>query len=199
MAEIHDYEHKRQLEIVFDQVSQLTLKKRRYSPATILFSFIMFSYSPSAYKFLRNYLLLPHKRYLQMLSSSFNISPDNESNKTKYYLTHVTKDLSERERYVNLLVNEIYVNSKLDFKGGNIVDNANNNLSQLAKTIQTFMISSTFGHFKEVVHLVPVSSMSMRPASVSVPTRCCQFVQHGLLVKEAVVQGILSVNTRVSM
>lgn len=67
--------------------------------------------------------------------------------------------LSKRERYVNLLVDEIYIKSGLNYKSSNLTGYAHNDANSMATTVQTFMISSAFGHFTEIVKLLPVKSM----------------------------------------
>lgn len=60
-----------------------------------------------------------------------------------------------------LLLDEIYVDSKIEYKGNVITGYASNNV-EAAKTIQSFMINSTFGRMTEVVKLIPVKNMSRR-------------------------------------
>jgi hypothetical protein len=101
---------------------------------------------------------LPHKRYLQSISSTLHVSPHNEIN-TSNYPTHQVKQLSDRELYVSLLVDGIYVNQTLTFKAQNIIGSAENRPTQIAKTVLSFMITSAFGSYKEIVRLVPVSGL----------------------------------------
>lgn len=131
--------------------------------ATILFSLIVFCQSSSTYDRLKEFYSLPTKRYLQQISADLNVSPDchnNNIDKEHRYLSYLSSNLNDREKIVCLLVDEIYIKAGLQYKSKNVTGYAENNVSEFAKTIQTFMISSPFGHFKEVVRLVPVSKMT---------------------------------------
>jgi hypothetical protein len=141
------------LELIDNQIKLMSSKNRSYTPFTIVFCFLIYGHSPATYSFLRDYLVLPNKSYLQKMTSSFHINANDRE--TNNYLQQVSSGLSEREKYVLLLADEIYIKKNLTFKAQNIVGCASNN-TDIAKTVQTFMISSCFGHFKAVVSLIPV-------------------------------------------
>lgn len=130
-----------QLEFIVNQMSLLTSKKRNYDPVTMIFAFLVYCQSAATYNLIRSYLFLPHKRYLQHISSTLHISPEHQGseggNNTAHYLHHVSKHLSDRERIVALLIDEIYVNRSLTFKGNSITGSAENNKNELAKTVPT--------------------------------------------------------------
>lgn len=149
----------KQLDLLKDQLKMCTLKKPRYSISTVIFAFLIFCISQSTYELIRGFLFLPHKRYLQYLASSFNVSP-NDSENTNSYLKVLFNHLDPREKVVNLCIDEIYVNSKLEYKSKKVTGYADNNCNDLAKTVVCFMISSPFGRFKEIVRLIPVSSLT---------------------------------------
>jgi hypothetical protein len=56
-----------------------------------------------------------------------------------------------------LLIDEIYINKTLTFKSHSIVGCAENNPHELAKTVQSVMISSSYGNFKDIIKLVSLS------------------------------------------
>jgi hypothetical protein len=151
--------HKDLLELIENQLKLLLHQRKSYNSLTITFAFMIFSQSPAVYNFIREYLILPHKRYLQSISAAFHVDPNLNAN-TKHYLSHISKSLTNRELNVSLLLDEIYINKCLTFKAQKIVGCAENNPTELAKTVQSFMISSCFGHFKEIVKLVPVSGLT---------------------------------------
>lgn len=154
IAEHQEYENKTTLKIVTDEV-KLMRGKRQYSPVTLIFSFMLLSFSHSCYNLVKDYLILPHKRYLQQISSTLNVSCNST-----HYLKEMSKSLPQNNKYVFLLIDEIYVNSCLSFKSQNILGFAENNTNELARTVQTFMITSCFGNFKEIVKLLPVKKMT---------------------------------------
>jgi hypothetical protein len=80
--------------------------------------------------------------------------------KKKNYLTRQAKQSSDRELYISLLDDEIYVNQTLTFKAQNIIGSAENRATQIAKTALSFMIRSAFGSYKEIVRLVPVNGLT---------------------------------------
>ncbi|GBM71630.1 hypothetical protein AVEN_269185-1 [Araneus ventricosus] len=67
--------------------------------------------------------------------------------------------LSPREKLICLLIDEIYVNPGLNYKGGKLVGKAEN-ANQQANTIQAFMITSLFSKYKEIVALVPMKNQT---------------------------------------
>lgn len=150
-----EFKHEKTLELVTDQVKLMIASKISYCRQSIITAFIIYSHSSSTYEFLRQFFVLPHKRYLQFISSKLSISPDSDDN-TQHYLSIMAKDLKEREKVVNIMIDEIYVTSKLVYKAQKIDGLAENKPNELAKTIQSFMITSPFGHFKEMVRLCQV-------------------------------------------
>ncbi|CAL1270294.1 unnamed protein product [Larinioides sclopetarius] len=67
--------------------------------------------------------------------------------------------LSPHEKLVCLLIDEIYVNPGLNYKGGKVLGKAEN-VNQQANTIQAFMITSLFSKYKEIVALVPMKNQT---------------------------------------
>ncbi|GAB0096203.1 hypothetical protein DMENIID0001_116830 [Sergentomyia squamirostris] len=143
-----------------DQLKQLISSKRRYEAATILKSFTLNSISPSGYRFLRQILNLPHPNYLRVLKQDLQISAQNEE-QNHNYIKEIVKILDERGRgrVVSLMIDEIYVEPQLDYKGRKLIGQAENT-NALARTIQTFMIGSVFGNYQAVVKLMPVLQMT---------------------------------------
>lgn len=146
------------LEIVIDQIKQIKNKKNRFSPGTIIMAFMLYSQSSAACNLLRSFFILPHKRYLQHLSSNMDISPENNVN-NEHYLYNISSTLTSREKVVILLIYEIDVTAKLDYRAKRVAGYALNS-NELVKTILAFMICSAFGNFSEIVKLLPVYNIT---------------------------------------
>lgn len=156
--DIDEFDYTNLLEIIIDQVKLMSSKRKRYAPATVVAAFVIQTQSSSTYSLLRNIFVLPHPRYLKHISSQLSISADSESNNQNYF-GFVCKNLSDLERKVILQIDEIYLNSGLQYKSQNVVGFAENNSELIAKTVQAFMVSSVFGNFREIVRLFPSSGL----------------------------------------
>ena len=60
---------------------------------------LIYSQSSTAYNLLRNFFILPHKRYLQYLSANMTITPDNDIT-NEHYLINISCNLTNREKVV---------------------------------------------------------------------------------------------------
>nr|CAI5862419.1 unnamed protein product [Callosobruchus analis] len=125
------------LELIADQLALISAAKKNYSVSTLIFSMVIFNQSSSTYEHLRDYLTLPTSRRLKQITSEFNISPIIDKSRSK-------------KKIVCLLIDEIFIKTGLQYKAKNVTGFAENNPTRLAKTVQTFMISSAFSNFKEV-------------------------------------------------
>jgi hypothetical protein len=77
-----------------------------------------------------------------------------------YYISKKFKSLKPRDYIVNLLIDEIHLHSFFDFKGGNVVGSAYNDVHSAATTAFAFMITSVFSSYKDVVHVLPSCKMN---------------------------------------
>ncbi|GBN43797.1 hypothetical protein AVEN_164865-1 [Araneus ventricosus] len=75
------------------------------------------------------------------------------------YLRKKNEVLSPHEKLICLLIDEIYVNPGLNYKGGKLPGKAEN-ANQQANTIQAFMMTSLFSRYKEIVALVPMKNQT---------------------------------------
>jgi hypothetical protein len=64
------------------------------------------------------------------------------------------------ERHVMLLLDEIYVQSRATYKGGNVTGMAVNSPLEHATTVQTFVLCSLLSSNKDVAALVPVKNLT---------------------------------------
>lgn len=135
---------------------------RRYSPEMLVYSFMIHMLSPACYDALRSnsLLTLPHENRLIQLTRSLGAPVDDAYN-NKHFLQIKCDTLQEREKYVVLQLDEIYVKRKIDYKNGKLFGHAKNgDMVEAARTIVAVLISSAFGNFKEVVMLRPVNKVT---------------------------------------
>lgn len=136
-------------------------KSPRYETDTFLWASTFYFSHPAAYSTLRNYavLTLPHPKNIQKLSLKLDIGSTSVQKSQITYLKEKLKFLEPKEKLVNLLLDEIYIKSSLDYKNGKIDGTCCNDETSVASTIQTFMISSIFSKNKDVVGLYPVNHL----------------------------------------
>ena len=73
------------------------------------------------------------------------------------YLKQRTENLEENEKIVTLMIDEVYTANRIEYSNGTFV--GLNNDGEPVKTVQTFMVQSTYSKFKDVVCLVPVHKL----------------------------------------
>lgn len=80
------------------------------------------------------------------------MSSDLNSMDNMKYFTSLAKRLSSREKIVSLMLDEIYIKEEVVYKNGKLDGYAeaskDGNPSNIAKTVQTFMLESVFGNTK---------------------------------------------------
>ena len=138
-------------------------RSRRYSTKMVIFSYILHSHSASAYRFIQqsNVILLPSIRHLRSISRKLmpNINGDVNVNE---YLKIRSKNLSQYERYVVLILDEIYVAKRLEMSGGQItgLSISSDSKHSLASTLLCFMISSISSAYRDVVAIYPIDKIN---------------------------------------
>lgn len=155
------------IEFLKEQINLLTSatdNRLRYTCETSLFACLLNSISPHGYKFLRSSgkLILPSPRTLKTICSSFNTDPRLEQNDVNFlrYAANKFKLLDEYDKIVVLMLDEIHLKANFDYKGGNIVGGAFNTSGEKATSAHTFMINSLRSNYKDVVHILPVHTIS---------------------------------------
>jgi hypothetical protein len=86
-----------------------------------------------------------------------HISANDDQSNTNYLL-NMGKNLANLEKIVVLLIDEIYVSNRLDYPDKSILGTAYNN-NDSAKTVLSYMITSAFGSFCEIVKFLPVNKI----------------------------------------
>lgn len=95
---------------------------------------------------------------MKRISSGFHIGADSEG-ETVNYLKTMRGQITEREAFVVLELDEIYLNGKMEYKSKSLIGAAENDTSFNAKTAQVFLINSIFGHFEQVVRIHPIINL----------------------------------------
>ena len=134
-------------------------ERYRYTPDTMVLCSILFTISPHSYKYLRDHgpLILPHPQTIKGVCNTFLTDPHIDERKVFLSYAHnIFQFLTEKDKNVTLLFDEIHIDPYLDYKGGNIVGTSVNHNNILASSAFTFMICSMCSNFKEVVHVSPV-------------------------------------------
>lgn len=150
-----------QLQFIAEQIKQweTPVNNRRYTDLTMLLAATVFLHSAFAYVHLHTSKLLrsPHPRNVKKLIRTFSLHSLHINGGIEYLKAKIHL-LQENEFVVNIHVEEIYINSKLNFKGDSIFGASEDNPLQVVKRAQVCMISGVFSKFKDVVTIVPVSN-----------------------------------------
>lgn len=107
------------IELVSDQIKLMLHPRKIYNPLTQIFAYIIFYHSATAYEELCKHMILPHKRWLQHITASLNVSPTSGPG-TAHYLSYKARSLKDKDKYVSLIIDEIYVDSQADYKGNKL-------------------------------------------------------------------------------
>ena len=153
-----DYQTRGLVQFVCEQLRlcQLPVNGRTYSKELLMESFLWFMTSHSAYVKLKDLLILPSVRRLQQLSSGTSVAP---SEVDMQYLECRRKNVSDHEKLVIMLIDEVYTASRVEFVNGQMVGLTQD--GKLSKTVLTFMIQAVNGKYKDVVKLVPVEKLNV--------------------------------------
>lgn len=137
------------------------LHGRRYSTDLLIFAYCIYIKSAAVYKYLyaSKLISIPSLRHLKKLSSDIKVTSGICTNENFSFLKGRCNSLSENERTVNLLIDEIYIKPCITFKSQTITGFTENK-KDCATTIQAFMFSSIFSKAKEIVALVPVFKLT---------------------------------------
>ena len=68
--------------------------------------------------------------------------------------------LADSEKVVNILIDEIFIKPKFEYKGEKITGTSFNVSEKIAKSIYTFMLSSVFSGNKDFISFLPVKSIT---------------------------------------
>ena len=196
LADAYASDAKLQTKIKFiaEQVSLTTQGHPRYSTDTLIWSSLLYNSSPSNYRFMResNTLNLPHPKYLQkIINKKVTLEPGLSQDQVNL-MRERYRMITDREKLVNLLIDEIHVQPEVNYSGGVITGTSVNTDSE-ANALQVFMISSYFSSNKEVVAIYPVRSTTkdvLHDLTINV-LKCLHNIGYKVL-------GIISDNNRIN-
>ncbi|GBN15042.1 hypothetical protein AVEN_182966-1 [Araneus ventricosus] len=119
--------------------------------------------APSAYRFLRQsgYLVLPHPNTINNVCTKYSVSPQFEQ-LDSYFLLYIKqkfKYLEEKDKVVILMLDEVHIKEYFDYKGGSISGMSYDSETS-ASSAQVFMVKSVVSRYKDVVHVLPVHTIS---------------------------------------
>ncbi|KAH6941182.1 hypothetical protein HPB50_014601 [Hyalomma asiaticum] len=111
------------LDFIKEQLDLLHRKDHslRYSAELLIFSSILHTISPHAYRFIRGAgkIALPHPSTLMRICSQYNVNPANEQN-DEGFLRYVKKRsslLKPHEKIVTIMMDEIHIQPYFEYKG----------------------------------------------------------------------------------
>lgn len=156
--ENEDAENRRFLQFVSEQLelSQTKVSARHYSPETIRLSFLWYITNRPLYLKLRELFFIPTVRRLQQLSSDTSVTT---SNIDISYISARVNHLSDSERIVTLIIDEVYTAQRVECVKGRLTGLTES--GDVGKTVLTFMVQSLKSKYKDVVKIVPVVSLNL--------------------------------------
>ncbi|XP_049805645.1 uncharacterized protein LOC126248581 [Schistocerca nitens] len=157
---------KEMVDFIYEQVSLINVKKfnHRFSSTFMILCCLLFSISSHAYNFLRSSSLMkmPHPSTLRRVCSKFNVNPSHERLGGSNFLSYARQKfqyLNSNDVNVVLSVDEIHLNSYLEYKGGSVLGMSYNS-ECAANSAFVFMLQSVKSLYRDVVHILPVKTIS---------------------------------------
>jgi hypothetical protein len=154
-----DEDQEKKLSFILEQLEMLqkSPKQRRY-PSFLIASAMMWQMtSPALYNQLlgEGFLTLPSVRHLKRLSSALTVD-GTLSQSTLQYLKQRIASLSERERIVTIIFDEVYSAKRVEFTGGKLFGVEEEGV---AKTLLCYMVKSVASNYRDMVAMLPISKI----------------------------------------
>lgn len=153
---------KRKLDFLIEQLTLVEKSKKGpnngYSPSLIATAFLWKAYSTACYKaILKDGLItLPSVRTLRKIASRASEFTAN----TQKYLKIKCEKLSEQEKYVILILDEIYVFQNVDYQNGKFTGLVTSS-NEVATTVLCFMVKSISAQYCDVIAMIPLRGINV--------------------------------------
>ena len=140
------------------RLASVPARGRRYSQALMSLAVVWDRTSPKLYEDLcrSSVLLLPHRKTLRRLTSALSVREGLEVGTVNYLKMRVER-LSERERLVNLAMDEVYTARAVELAGGRLCGERKDGVTS---TIFCTLISSVAGNYEDIISMSPVTSIT---------------------------------------
>ncbi|KFM76100.1 hypothetical protein X975_20538, partial [Stegodyphus mimosarum] len=135
---------------------------RRYISDILFFAYSLYIKSAACNHCLYDSQLtcLPSNDHLRKILPLLKLDGSTSNETDSKYVKGKAKKLLEHEKLVNLLIDEVHVKKKVNYKGKTLIGFAENFEGIEATSVQSFMISSLFSDYKDIIALVPVNKMT---------------------------------------
>ncbi|XP_040575184.1 uncharacterized protein [Lepeophtheirus salmonis] len=137
----------------------VSAKGRRYSPEFLGISTLWHNTSPALYNQIREsgMIYMPTESRIRRITNVFSVQ-GGVPGSTMDYLKSRVESLSEKDKLVSIIIEEVYSSQRVEFSGGNFFGcDSNGNYS---KTILCFMVKSVLGNYSDMVAMVPITNIS---------------------------------------
>ena len=119
-------------------------KVHRYSSVVTRYALTVYLISRSAYFLsLRNFLHLPHhKTIMRKIGTMQDVGSQRECSAV---IRTVFENLTNEEKQVTLIFDEMYISPAARFRGGHIIGHSEDNPNEIARTLFAVMVKPMFG------------------------------------------------------
>jgi len=118
-------------------------KVHLYSSVVVRYALTVYLISNSAYRALRNFLHLPHpKTIMRKIGTMQDVGSQRECSAV---IRTVFENLTNEEKQVTLIFDEMYISPAARFRGGHIIGHSEDNPNEIARTLFAVMVKPMFG------------------------------------------------------
>lgn len=144
------------------KLSRQPSSNRRYSQQLLILAYLIYSTSPSAYKAMldQDALCLPSDRTLRFITAKVGSTKGLDS---EQYLQLRASKLSQMEKTVTLVIDEIYIARRIEYSSGQLTGLDED--GAIASTLCCFMVNSVAGPFKDMVAMHAVTTLTAKKLS----------------------------------